>query len=176
MSSIIRSIPIFFPLARTSPIAALIGAAILASPIPAAYAESPKTIPVLMAQATPAPTPAPAATDKPQTIEARIADLHAKLKITPEQEAKWTDVAKAMRDNAAHMEKLVAEKKAQSPQGMTAIDDLMTYQKFAQAHVDGLKALTAAFKTLYDAMPSEQKLVADQTFMHAGRNGPAAHG
>jgi hypothetical protein len=66
-------------------------------------------------------------------------------------------VAQAMRENVANIEKLVAEKRTQAPQNMTALDDLMTYQKFAQAHVDGLKNLTAAFKSLYDAMPDVQK-------------------
>ena len=59
---------------------------------------------------------------------------------------------------------------------MSAIDDLTMYQLFVQAHLDGLKSLTAAFKILYDAMPAEQKLVADKAFMHHGRGMPAAHG
>lgn len=178
MSSFIRAIPVYLPLGRTGPVAMLIGAALLASPIPAAHAEGIKTAPVLMAQAaTPKPpVVAPMVADKPETVEARITDLHAKLQITPAEESKWNDVAKVMRDNAAAMEKLVAAKKAQSSKDMTALEDLMTYQSFAQAHIDGLKALTSAFKTLYNAMPAAQKLVADQTFMHFGRGTPPAHG
>ena len=114
--------------------------------------------------------------DKPESVDDRISDLHDKLQITPAQTAKWNDVAKAMRDNAIQMEKLVADKKAQPAQSMTAIDDLMTYQKFAQAHVDGLKRLTAAFKALYDSMPSSQKLTADKTFANFGRGTPPARG
>ena len=180
MSSFIRAIPVYSPLARTAPVAILLGAAILASPIAPAHAEGLKMAPVLMAQAsTPTPKPpavAPLVADKPETVEARIAELHAKLQITPAEESKWKDVAKVMRDNATTMEKLVADKKAQSPQGVTAIDDLTTYQKFAQAHLDGLKQLTAAFKTLYNAMPAEQKLVADQAFMNFGRGTPPVRG
>lgn len=82
------------------------------------------------------------------TIEQRIASLHGSLKITPAEEANWTPVAQTMRDNAADMEKLVVAKKAQSPANMTALDDLMNYQTFAQAHVDGLKKLNATFKSL----------------------------
>jgi hypothetical protein len=37
---------------------------------------------------------------------------------------------------------------------MTALDDLNTYRKFAQAHVDGLKNLIDDFKALYDSMPA----------------------
>ena len=105
---------------------------------------------------------------KADTIEQRIASLHESLKITPAEEANWTPVAQTMRDNAADMEKLVVAKKAQSPANMTALDDMMNYQTFAQAHVDGLKKLNATFKTLYDAMPDAQKLIADETFRNFG--------
>ncbi len=67
-----------------------------------------------------------------------------------------------MRDNAAAMEKVVVERTAQDSQGMTAVEDLQGYQKFAQAHVDGLKNLIVAFDTLYNSMPDSQKKVADQ--------------
>ena len=76
-----------------------------------------------------------------------------------------------MRDNAANMQKLIAEKKKQAPQNMTAVDDLETYQKFAQAHVDGLKNLTSAFKSLYGTMSDQQKKNADQVFANFGRAG-----
>ncbi len=64
-----------------------------------------------------------------ESVEARITNLHARLKITPDEETAWNGVAQAMRENAANMEKLVAEKRAQTPKDMTAVDDLMTYQK-----------------------------------------------
>ena len=61
---------------------------------------------------------------------------------------------------------------------MTAVDDLKSYGQFAQAHVDGLKGLTASFETLYNSMPDAQKKVADQVFQNrhekAGR--PIANG
>jgi hypothetical protein len=102
--------------------------------------------------------------------------LHTALKITPDQEAKWTPVATAMRDNSAAMEKLVASKKSMTPANMTAVDDLMTYQEFAQAHVDGLKNLNVAFKSLYDSMPADQKKNADQVFQKFGTPGTPTHG
>jgi hypothetical protein len=52
---------------------------------------------------------------------------------------------------------------------MSAVDDLNTYEKFAQAHVDGLKNLISSFKTLYTAMPDAQKKNADQVFKTSGR-------
>jgi hypothetical protein len=77
-----------------------------------------------------------------------------------------------MRDNAANMEKLVAEKRQQAPQSMTAVDDLNTYQEFAQAHVDGLKNLTSAFSSLYGSMSDQQKKNADQVFANFRRESP----
>src|SRR6185437_254068 len=113
---------------------------------------------------------AAAATEtKGETVEQRITNLHTALKITSEQETKWNGVAQAMRENAANMDKLVAANRTNPPQNMTAVEDLTTYQKFAQAHVDGLKNLNSAFTTLYDAMPDAQKKVADQVFNTAGR-------
>jgi hypothetical protein len=47
---------------------------------------------------------------------------------------------------------------------MTAVEDLQTYSQFAQEHVDHLKKLTSVFETLYNAMPSEQRKVADEVF------------
>ncbi len=101
---------------------------------------------------------------KGETVEQRITNLHAALKITPAQDAQWNAVAQAMRENAANMDTLVASNRTTAPQSMTAVEDLKTYQKFAEAHVDGLKNLISSFSTLYDAMPDAQKKVADEVF------------
>ena len=123
---------------RSVAIAGLLGSTMLAIPLTAAWAAD-------------APAKTTAATDatqtKGETVERRITELHAALKITPEEETQWNGVAQAMRENAAAMDKLVAEKRTSPPQNMSAVDDLKTYQLFAQAHVDGLKNLTAAFST-----------------------------
>jgi protein CpxP len=154
-------------------IAALMSTAMLASPFTGARAE-----PVQVAQAQSQKSPAAkAATDmKGETVEARITQLHAQLKITPNEESKWNDVAQAMRDNAASMEKLVASKRAQAPQSLTAVDDLTTYEEFARAHLDGLKNLTSSFKSLYDVMPDAQKKNADQVFQSFGRTSAPTQG
>jgi glutamine synthetase adenylyltransferase len=99
-----------------------------------------------------------------ETIDQRIATLHEELKITPAEESDWNAVATTMRENADAMEKLANKKESQSKQGMTAVEDLQTYSQFAQEHVDHLKKLTSVFETLYNAMPSEQKKVADEVF------------
>lgn len=113
------------------------------------------------------PAAAAATSSKPETVEQRITALKTALKITPDQEPKWSKVATAMRENAAAMDKLVQEKRAKAD-SMTAVDDLKTYQDFTQAHLDGLKNLTSSFKTLYDSMPADQKKNADQVFHSFG--------
>jgi periplasmic protein CpxP/Spy len=109
------------------------------------------------------PAAAAATSSKPETVEQRITTLKASLKITPDQEGKWDGVAKAMRENAASMDKLVQEKQAKMA-NMNAVDDLKTYQEFSQAHLDGLKNLISSFKTLYDTMTPDQKKNADHVF------------
>jgi hypothetical protein len=80
-----------------------------------------------------------------------------------------------MRTNEAAMQKLIADNKATNAQGgVTAVDDLKTYEMFNRAHVDGLKDLIASFGTLYAAMPDGQKQVADHVFHVFNRGGLAA--
>ncbi len=109
---------------------------------------------------------------KRETVEQRIAMLHAALKITPEEEAQWTPVAQAMRDNEAAMQKLMGETTAM-PHPLNAVDDLKTYELFTQAHVAGLKNIIGSFETLYTAMADSQKATADQVFHKSGARGPA---
>lgn len=168
MSSFIRPIAVPAPFVRSVAIAALLGATILATPLTAALAGTAANGAVQLAQAA-----APAATTKGETVEQRITALHTALKITPEQESKWNGVAQAMRENASAMDKLIASSRTTPPQNLSAVEDLKTYQKFAQAHVDGLKNLTSSFSTLYDAMPDPQKKIADTVFDNSERGADA---
>lgn len=179
MSCLIQRRAASFPLVRTIVMTTLLGTAWLAGPFAAAYAEDAQPQPMQnMSKTMSQKAGVPAAAhkmDKAETIEARIEKLHVRLKITPDQEAQWNGVAQAMHENAVVMEKLMAEKRAQNPLNMTALDDLTTYQEFAQAHVDGLKNLTSAFSSLYGAMPDDQKKVADQVFQSFGREAGHHH-
>lgn len=169
MSSVISKINQPTTALRAIAFAGLVGTTMLAGTFTTARAE-PTTM--HLAQATPMPAPtapqnpaaAGATETKGESVEQRITNLHMALKITPAQEASWKGVAQAMRDNAASMEKLIAASRATPTQNMTALEDLAAYQKFAQAHVDGLKNLMSAFSTLYATMPAAQKKVADDVF------------
>jgi hypothetical protein len=100
---------------------------------------------------------------KMRDVEARINDIHSKLKITEAQEEQWNKVAQVMRDNAATMEPLIKTRKAQI-KTMNAVDDLKSYAKISEAHTAGLNNFIAAFEPLYAGMSDEQKKIADRIF------------
>jgi hypothetical protein len=123
---------------------------------------------VAQATVTPATPPAAAPAAKPKSkhidrVEARIAELKTRLKVTADQEALWNDVAQTMRDNAKAVETL-AKQRATDARTMTAVDDLNSFQAITQAHADGLKKLATTFSTLYAAMSDDQKKNADAVF------------
>jgi periplasmic protein CpxP/Spy len=102
------------------------------------------------------------------SLEARIADLHGKLKITPEQEPEWQAVAQVMRDNAKATGEQV-EKSRQNEATMTAVDDLRAYAQIASTHAQGVNRLADEFGKLYASMSDDQKKTADQVFRHHRR-------
>jgi periplasmic protein CpxP/Spy len=153
------SIAVRTPIIRSVAITALLGATFLATPLTATRA---------LAQAAVTPAAASATETKGETVQQRIADLHASLKITPAEETQWNGVAQAMHENAAAMDKLVATNRTTLPQNLSAVQELQTYQQLAQAQVDGLENLTAAFSTLYNVMSDDQKKLADQVFQTSG--------
>jgi hypothetical protein len=95
--------------------------------------------------------------------EARIVDMHAKLKITSAQEAQWSKVAQMMRDNAKTMDALT-QTRHENAKTMTAVDDLKSYGEISDAHADGIKKFTPVFATLYADMSDAQKKDADTLF------------
>lgn len=100
-------------------------------------------------------------------VEMRINDMHAKLRIKPEQEDQWQQVAQVMRDNENAIKPLIEDRKANA-RNMTAIDDLHSYAAITEAHVEGIKKFTPAFETLYASMTDEQKKQADSLFRGIG--------
>jgi len=100
--------------------------------------------------------------------EARITDLHAKLKITAAQEDQWGKVAEVMRANGKQMDTLTQARFANA-KTMTAVDDLKSYAEIADAHADGMKKFTPVFASLYSGMSDAQKKEADTLFRHGNR-------
>jgi periplasmic protein CpxP/Spy len=100
--------------------------------------------------------------------EARIKDLHAKLKITSAQEDQWAKIAQEMRDDAKSMDALT-QKRAANTKTMTAVEDLKSYGEIAEAHANGIKKFTPLFETLYASMSDAQKKEADAVFRGGNR-------
>jgi periplasmic protein CpxP/Spy len=100
MSSFTHPIAKPAPFARSVAVAALMGATMLALPLSASRADTAANAVIQLAQgAAPQTSAGSGATEsKGETVEQRITNLHAALKITPDQDAKWNDVAKDMRE------------------------------------------------------------------------------
>ena len=81
-------------------------------------------------------------------VDARITDLHKKLKVTADQQGLWNDMAQVMRANAQKMRDNVTDRSTRL-KSMNAVDDLRSYQKITDEHADGLKRLLPAFEALY---------------------------
>ncbi len=118
-----------------------------------------------------AAAPVIAATDSGETrVEARIKDMHAKLKITAAEEEQWAKVADVMRENAKKMEALNSARAANA-NTMNAVDDLKSYGEVVDAHAAEIKKFAATFEPLYASMNDAQKAAADALFRH----GESAH-
>jgi protein CpxP len=116
-----------------------------------------------------APGPVLAAKDSGgDRVEARIKNMHAKLKITQAQEEQWAKVAQVMRENAKSLDALT-DARFKNAKTMNAVDDLKSYGEITDAHADGIKRFTPIFATLYAGMSDAQKKEADELFRHGGR-------
>ncbi|MGI4976687.1 MAG: hypothetical protein ACRYG6_07070 [Janthinobacterium lividum] len=140
--------------------------------------------PAALAQPPVASRPAPAAglltrpTERSQVREAvaqRIDGLHRKLRITPGEQALWDQFADTMLRNALDSEGRFRAHQAQP--APDAASGLAERAQAAQARADMLQHLSASFRALYEAMPPDQRLLADQVFRQAqrqeGRHGPS---
>ena len=120
--------------------------------------------PVVRADDTAAATDASAKTAKGESpVEKRISELHAKLKITSDQETLWSAVANEMRDEGKTFTSAIQTRDG-SAKTMTAIDDLNSYADLASLHADSMKKFITVFTPLYNGMTADQKKNADLVF------------
>ena len=98
-----------------------------------------------------------------QRVEGHIKQLHAQLRITSAEEPQWNQFADVMRGNARGMDQAISARMQQYPT-MNALQNMQSYEQIAQTHAEDLQKLVPAFENLYNAMPAEQKQVADQVF------------
>ena len=122
-----------------------------------------------------AATPPPAAAASPlaerlvpgknaeERVERRINELHSQLQITPAEEPQWNEFAQVMRENARDMDQAFMQRAQQFPT-MNAVQNMQSYEQISQEHAQRVQKLLPAFQKLYDAMPEQQKRLADQVF------------
>jgi periplasmic protein CpxP/Spy len=96
-------------------------------------------------------------------VEARIKELHKKLRITPAQETQWNNLAQVMRANARTMQDL-ERKRAEDVKTISAVDVIKSYADVIEAHEAGMKKFIPAFEDLYSSLSAEQKKIADDLF------------
>jgi len=88
-----------------------------------------------------------------------------------------------MRENARDMDEAFKQRAQQYPT-LNAVQNMQSYEQIAEDHARRVQKLVPAFQNLYDAMPDQQKQLADQVFRanaekhmqrsaqsHRGRNG-----
>ena len=118
-----------------------------------------------------------------ERVERRIKELHTQLRITPAEEPQWNQFAQVMRENGRDMNEAFMQRAQQYPT-MNAVQNMQSYEQIAEDHARRVQKLVPAFQNLYDAMPDQQKQLADQVFRanaekhmqraaqsHRGRNG-----
>lgn len=116
------------------------------------------------------PAAAPAAPDtatpgrRESLLERHIRTLHARLRITPEQEGTWEQFTAVMRENARTADQANAERQDRLRQNLSAIDNLQSYAALALAHAQGVQRLVPAFQAVYNSFSPEQRALADQLF------------
>ena len=157
--------------------ATLLGAIVLAGPLfadsgdhsPAAATKSPAAREMVAQAASPeamaSAAPEPAGNSP---VEARIKDLHKRLKITDAQKPQWDALAQVMRDNAQAMEDL-QKQRASDTQSMSAVDVVKSYGSVIEAHEAGMKKFIPAFEAMYNSLSDAQKKIADSLFRSRAR-------
>ena len=103
----------------------------------------------------------------PDRVEQRIADLHARLHITPDEQALWDKFAQVMRDNAQHMRQ-TADDRAAKIKTMNASENMQSYAQIAMQHAQDVQNLASAFQPLYASLSLDQQRTADVMFRDVG--------
>src|SRR6202040_3542466 len=92
-----------------------------------------------------------------------IKQLHAQLRITPAEQLQWDQFAQVMRENAREMDQAFMQRAQQYPT-MNAVENMQSYEQISEEHAQRVQRLVPTFQKLYDAMPDQQKRLADQVF------------
>ena len=107
-----------------------------------------------------------------ERTESRLNVLNAALKITPEQQVLWDNVALVMRDNAKTMD-ILSKDKVQNPKTMNALERIKFHSVVTQAQLDEQKKFIPPFEALYNSMSDAQRATTDAIF-RTGKHGKHA--
>lgn len=102
-------------------------------------------------------------------VEGRIAFLRVELKITDAQAGAWDAFAGALRDNARRLDEAGKAHHGDQAAAPTLEQRLAAQEQWLSARLEGVRAISAAFGHLYDALSPEQRKSADDLLaMHMG--------
>jgi periplasmic protein CpxP/Spy len=99
-------------------------------------------------------------------IDAQIADLQKKLRITPAQQPQFDAFAQVMRQNAQQMDAVMGQQGQNRTRN--AVEDLRASAQLAEAEVEGMKRLLPVLQALYDGLADQQKRLADSIMVQPG--------
>ena len=111
------------------------------------------------------PTATSQAKSHEEFIDNRIKELHALLKIAPQQSRQWDAYSQAIRDNDRMMDQAFRER-AQKLPSMNADEAMKSYAALARLHANNMQVIATAFNTLYQALSPGQKKIADRVFQN----------
>jgi protein CpxP len=106
--------------------------------------------------------------------ERRIADLHNRLHITPQQSQQWDQFTQVVRDNAREMEQIY-QQRAERLGTMSAVDNIQSFAQIEQHRAQDTQKLVPAFQTLYVSLTDQQKKTADELFRNYAENARSRH-
>ena len=107
-------------------------------------------------------------------VDRRITQLHTQLHITPAQSSQWDQFAQVMRDNAKAMDQMYADR-AGKLSGMSAVDNMQSFEAIVQARAEGMQKLVPAFQAVYASLSDQQKQQADALFRYQAAKAETTH-
>jgi protein CpxP len=99
------------------------------------------------------------------SLNNEIAQLRARLGVTPAEEPQWDAVAQAMRADTLHMAQAF-QTRMQQRTYMNALEDLRSYVAMMRVHVADLQQLETAFAAFYARLSPPQRSVANSVFQN----------
>jgi periplasmic protein CpxP/Spy len=95
-----------------------------------------------------------------QSARRRLAQLHERLAITPNEEPAWSSFARTSMENARRIDDMFRER-AERVSTMDAAQNLRSWANIQTAESQDFQQLVPTFDTLYQALTPQQRQMAD---------------